>query len=119
MFFRIENPVFLIIIYNNDGLRICQFGTSADDIKVGSVQDRGEIEVWVDSIPLLLSKYYIYVSVQDSSMMTGIDYWHGAIYNQYFRILPETISNMAPGFVPICNLPHKWRINGVEIKPEE
>ena len=113
----VNNPIFLIIIYNNDGLRICDFGTIIDDIQLQSIQDDGAIEVWIDSIPLLLSKYYVYVSVQDSTMTSGLDFWHGSVYNQYFRILPERNAEVVPQTIPICKFPHKWKLNGKEIKP--
>jgi lipopolysaccharide transport system ATP-binding protein len=104
----ISNPIFQISLFNRDGVHISVFGTHIDNVQIKSTQGEGVIECWVDSIPLLLSKYYATVAIYDETHNITFDYWNGAACNEFFQVLPNRTSEKMAEYTPICKFNNKW-----------
>lgn len=111
----IHNPIFQISLNNREGVYISILGTHIDEIRIKSIQDKGIIECWIDNLPLLMNQYYVSVGVYDETQNITFDYWDGALYRQYFRVLPNRTSLKMAQYTPICQLHSKWKVNGKEI----
>lgn len=106
----VSNPIFQIGLLNREGLCISVFGTHIDKIQIKSIQGKGAIKCWIDNLPLLLNNYYVTVAVYDENHDIHFDYWNGAIYDQYFEVLPNSVSENMGEYTPVCHICHRWNI---------
>jgi len=104
----IINPIFQLSLFNKENVHISVFATHIDNIKIKSIQGKGAIECWINNLPLLLNKYYVTVAVYDNTHNLTFDYWSGAIYSQYFQVLPNRISRKMAEYTPVCKFDNKW-----------
>jgi len=115
---NILNPIFQISLCNIEGVHISTFGTHLDSIQIESMQRDGAVECWIDSLPLLLNKYYVTVAIYDKTHNITFDYWNGSVSNKYFQVLPNQVSAKMAEFTAICHFKPRWKVNGKDIYVE-
>jgi len=109
---NIPNPIFQISLLNREGVHISVFGTHIDNVQIKSTQGEEVIECWLDSLPLLLNKYYATVAIYDETHNITYDYWNGAACDEFFQVSPNRTSEKMAEYTPVCKFNNKWIFHG-------
>jgi lipopolysaccharide transport system ATP-binding protein len=104
----VYEPVIQIALFNSNGIKISNFGTHLDQIKINSIQGEGSLECRFENIPLLPDKFFVNVSFYDKNHEILLDYWRGSTMNSYFQVLPNVISTKMGEYAAICHFNARW-----------
>ncbi|MHA1265174.1 MAG: ABC transporter ATP-binding protein [Candidatus Helarchaeota archaeon] len=107
---KIINPIFQISILNRNGVHISVLGTHIDGFVIPTIEGIGAVECQIDNLPLLWNSYYVTVAIYDKSHTIPFDYRNEALYQHFFHILPDKISERMADYTPICKLSSKWKV---------
>ncbi len=98
----IENPVFGIAIYRNDGIHITGPNTKLNNNKINQISGKGYVEYRVESLPLLPGTYLFSASIYDQSCLRAYDH-HEKMYT--FKVLPGECEEI----YGVTRIPCTWR----------
>jgi lipopolysaccharide transport system ATP-binding protein len=73
---RIENPVFGLAIYRDDGVHVNGPNTRFSGFDIDAIQGDGSIDYTVDSLPLLEGTYSLSAAIYDMSGTAAYDHQH-------------------------------------------
>jgi ABC-2 type transport system ATP-binding protein len=97
----IENPIFGIGIFRNDGVHCYGTNTYIDRIDIPTVKDYGVVYFDISEANLLEGEYFLDVAIEGEASMIAYDYCRGLLR---FRMY-----NATPGEVGIMRLSHNWK----------
>ncbi len=72
---RVEEPVFGLAIYKEDGIHLCGPNTGTGDCDIEYVEGDGSVEYVIDSVPFLPGSYLFTASIYDRSLGHAYDHW--------------------------------------------
>ncbi|MBU7008169.1 ABC transporter ATP-binding protein [Phosphitispora fastidiosa] len=101
----VNNPVFGVGFFRNDGLQCYGTNTFIDKINTDDLQLEGVIKFQADSMNLLEGKYYLDVAVHDD---------HGWAYDYIVRRCTFEVASRTID-AGVARIPHKWIINNLEV----
>jgi len=96
----IENPVFGVAIYRNDGVHVNGMNTKISDSVIDKVEGFGEVEYIIDTLSLLEGTYLFSAAVYDYNLQNAYDHHH--------QRFPFKIDNNFSGEEGIFCIPCKW-----------
>ncbi len=110
---RIESPEFSVGFYAQDGTRISYPTTRDHNVRIGTLENDGEINYFMKSIPLNIGKYFISVGCWDSSGHIPYDQ-HERLYEMMIEdgVIEKEIHERF-GYV---HLPATWMISNGKAK---
>ncbi len=80
---RIENPVFGLAVFRNDGLHVCGPNTQFAGLDIPVVEGEGDILYRVDNLPLMDGTYFVSVAAHNRASTVTYDF-HDRLYT--FRV---------------------------------
>ncbi|MEI7555587.1 ABC transporter ATP-binding protein [Candidatus Chlorohelix sp.] len=98
----IAEPNFLVGLYREDGIKIYEASTEADNVSVGDVATNGGITLTFSELPLLEGYYYLDVGIFEQN-------WNRA-YVYTSRISAFHVIGHTPG-KGVFQPPHRWEAN--------
>ncbi|MGE5341645.1 MAG: ABC transporter ATP-binding protein [Candidatus Omnitrophota bacterium] len=102
---RIQEPVFGIAIYNENGLHITGPNTKGCGPAFSSIEGKGCVEYDVESLPLLPGTYLFTAAIYDITGLQAYDHWEQAW--KFHVIESETVMER----YGMITIPSQWRIN--------
>lgn len=73
---RIENPVFGIAIYRDDGAHIIGPNTKMSNFKIDAIEGEGAIEFQIENLPLLSGNYEVTAAIHTQDQRIMFDHQH-------------------------------------------
>lgn len=98
---KISNPVFGIVIYNQEGLYCCSINTKWDNYIVDSIEGSGAIDLEIPALNLLSGSYFLSVAITEKSGLIFYDL-HDKSYQ--FNVSSDMEDR------GILYMPHKWKV---------
>jgi ABC-type proline/glycine betaine transport system ATPase subunit len=99
---RVNNPVFGIGIFKDDGTHITGPNTKFHNFKIDSIKGKGKVYYTVDSLPLLEGNYLVTVAIHPYNSFTPYDV-HTKLYS--FKVTKNHIEDFGTFYINA-----KWRI---------
>jgi len=101
-FKRINNPVFGIGIFKDDGTHITGPNTKFHNFRIDSIKGKGKVYYTVDTLPLLEGNYLVTVAIHPYNSFIPYDL-HTKLYN--FKVIKNHIQDFGTFYINA-----KWKI---------